>query len=204
MARKENASVIQTASAKRPPLTKKLILDAALKIIETEGMEKLSMRRIAALLDCSVAGPYVYFTNQEEILKALIDDGEARLTAELKAAVQTKVDIFDKIFILMQTYKSFASANRELHKLMFAMGGRGKSFSLISPSYRVYFETVRQGAKNGAIRCDRAGYHAIARAMWSWGYGLVVLELARHPETKKSEIDPIAEGMELFKKLLQP
>jgi len=172
-------------------------------IIEKEGSEELSMRNIAAHLDCSVAGPYFYFQIQEEIVKALVSAGEERLAARLRAARALKTDVFEQITVLVRTYRNFAKKNQELHKLMFAMGGQRKVFTLVSPSYRVYFETLRDGVRSGAIKYSRSGYHSIARAMWSWGYGLVVLELTGATDQTRSRTDPIDEGMRLFERLLR-
>ena len=56
-----------------PLLTRELIASVALRIIDDEGMEALSMRRLAAEL--GVRGPSIYhhFAGKDEILEAIIE-----------------------------------------------------------------------------------------------------------------------------------
>lgn len=60
-----------SAPAKRgkpPNLTKKEIVDAALDIIRTEGLEALSMRRLSRKLDRSAMAPYWYVDDKQQLL----------------------------------------------------------------------------------------------------------------------------------------
>lgn len=53
----------------RPPLiSRQGALEAALRIIDTEGLEALSIRRLARELDVNGASFYYHFTNKDEIL----------------------------------------------------------------------------------------------------------------------------------------
>ena len=85
-----------------------------------------------------------------------------------------------------------------------AAGGKlyRKSFPTLPTSYRVFLETIRRGISSGAIPYTRKSYPAIARTMWSWMYGLIVLELndmVRHPK----DSDPVKEGITFFTKMLR-
>lgn len=190
------------ATGNRPGLSRRMILDAAHEIIREGGIAGLSMRTIAARLGCSVAGPYSHFENQEEIIKALIGEGEERLTQQLRKAAGENKGTYDKLEAVARTYHSFAAENRELHKLIFNIGGHRKIFAQISSSYRIYLETIRQGVKNGEIQYSRRGYHALARTMWAWMYGLIVLELTDMLARRKAEGDPVQEGFQFFRRLL--
>jgi len=174
-----------------------------MKIVREEGVEHLSMRRIASQLGCSVAGPYFYFENQDEIIRALISEGEAWLTADLRKAQASSQDVYDQLRAIAQTYWTFASNHRELHKLIFNVGGHRKVFAVISSSYRVYMETLRRGVKEGKIKFSLRNYHGIARTMWAWIYGLIVLELTGMLQRRKEDSDPVAEGMNYFARLLK-
>ena len=75
---------LKPAAKKKPRRTRNSlnraeILSAALHIIQTSGVEHLSMRTIAKHLNCSVASPYAHFKNQEEIIQALLYSGEQKL-----------------------------------------------------------------------------------------------------------------------------
>lgn len=189
----------------RGSLSREEIVQAALDIIRLEGVEGLSMRRIADRLGCSVASPYAHFENQEEILRLLIIDGEKVLTANLKAAQASSADAYEQLSAIAHAYWNFARQNRQLHRLMFsAAGGKlyRKSFPTLPTSYRVFLETIRHGITSGAIPHPRKSYPAIARTMWAWMYGLIVLdlnEMIRHARGS----DPVAEGIDYFTRMLK-
>ncbi|NUR27828.1 MAG: TetR/AcrR family transcriptional regulator [Catenulispora sp.] len=57
----------------RTPLSQEAIVDAALHILETEGYDGLSMRRVASELHTGAASLYAHVANKEELLKLVID-----------------------------------------------------------------------------------------------------------------------------------
>jgi len=57
----------------KPPLSRAGIVDAAMAIVERDGADKLTMRRIATELDTGPASLYVYITNITELNALLID-----------------------------------------------------------------------------------------------------------------------------------
>ena len=67
----------------KPPLSRDAIVAAALEIARTEGVEALSMRRVAQALDTGAASLYVYVADRQE-LQALVFDA-AIGTIELPA-----------------------------------------------------------------------------------------------------------------------
>ena len=190
----------------RNSLSPSEILEAALHIIVTEGIENLSMRRIARELNCSVASPYAHFKNQQEIIESLITVGESKLTEDLKKARAKEDDIFMQLSAIAHTYWEFATANRELHKLMFntlETNKHRKMFRSPPRSYRIFLDTLRTGIKTGKINLPKNEYHAIARTMWAWIYGLIVLELTGMLNVHHRDSNPIGEGVEYFQKLLK-
>ncbi|HKP90884.1 MAG TPA: TetR/AcrR family transcriptional regulator C-terminal domain-containing protein [Thermoleophilaceae bacterium] len=60
-------------SPAQPKLSRESILDAALVLIERDGLDALSMRRLAAELDAGTMSLYVYFADKAELLDALVD-----------------------------------------------------------------------------------------------------------------------------------
>jgi AcrR family transcriptional regulator len=57
----------------KPPLSEELILDTAMRILRDEGLDAVTMRRLATELDTGPASLYVYIRNREELLNALLD-----------------------------------------------------------------------------------------------------------------------------------
>jgi AcrR family transcriptional regulator len=57
----------------KPPLSRDAIVRAALEIAAAEGMEALSMRRVAQALDTGRASLYVYVSDRDELYDLLFD-----------------------------------------------------------------------------------------------------------------------------------
>src|SRR5271155_1475467 len=57
----------------KAPLSENAIVDAALAITRTEGLDAVTMRRVAAELDTGAASLYVYVRNRDELLRAMMD-----------------------------------------------------------------------------------------------------------------------------------
>jgi AcrR family transcriptional regulator len=59
--------------AAKAPLSENAIIDAALAITREEGLDAVTMRRVAAELDTGAASLYVYVRNRDELLRAMMD-----------------------------------------------------------------------------------------------------------------------------------
>jgi AcrR family transcriptional regulator len=64
----------------KPPLSEDSVVDAALAILKSEGLEAVTMRRVAAALDTGAASLYVYVAGREGLLQAMLD----RVTATIE------------------------------------------------------------------------------------------------------------------------
>ena len=64
----------------KAPLSEEAIVDAALAILRAEGLEAVSMRRVAAALDTGAGSLYVYVDGRDGLLEAMFD----RITAAVK------------------------------------------------------------------------------------------------------------------------
>lgn len=58
---------------KKPPLSQDLIVETALRILDEEGLDAVSMRRVAQELDTGPASLYAHVANKEELLDILYD-----------------------------------------------------------------------------------------------------------------------------------
>jgi AcrR family transcriptional regulator len=64
----------------KAPLGKDVVVDAALAILQSDGLEAVTMRRVAAALDTGAASLYVYVSGREGLLQAMLD----RVTATVE------------------------------------------------------------------------------------------------------------------------
>jgi AcrR family transcriptional regulator len=78
-----NSATTSPMSAPPPakaPLSEDAVVDAALAILQSQGLEAVTMRRVAAALDTGAASLYVYVAGREGLLQAMLD----RVTATLE------------------------------------------------------------------------------------------------------------------------
>ena len=67
----------------RAPLSQYAVVDAALAILRSDGLEAVTMRRVAAVLDTGAMSLYVYVSGRKGLLQAMLDRVAA--TVELEA-----------------------------------------------------------------------------------------------------------------------
>lgn len=71
----------RTARAARQPLTRERIVDAALRVLDRDGLDAVSMRRVGQELATGAASLYVHVANKDELLELMLDRvaGEIRV-----------------------------------------------------------------------------------------------------------------------------
>ena len=75
----------QRKAAARPPITQDLIVTTALRVLDTESLESVSMRRVAQELETGPASLYAHVANKKELLDLMFDRvaGEIELPGPL-------------------------------------------------------------------------------------------------------------------------
>lgn len=63
----------EKASSKRTPITTELLVDTAIDLIEADGLEALSMRRLADRFGIQAASVYWYVASKEHMLDLVVD-----------------------------------------------------------------------------------------------------------------------------------
>jgi len=64
----------------RPPtIDREVVLDTAIRLLDAEGVEALTMRRLASELGVSAMAPYRHVGSKDELLMVLVDRLAARL-----------------------------------------------------------------------------------------------------------------------------
>lgn len=59
--------------------SREMVLDAAVEIFKTEGYEKITVKRVAQYLGCSIAPVYSAYTSMEDLKKDVVQKVEASL-----------------------------------------------------------------------------------------------------------------------------
>src|SRR5271155_1615293 len=85
----------------KPPLSREAIVSAAVTLLRSEGLERLTMRRLAAAVDTGPASLYVYFRSTEHLYAALLDEllGDVDLSPSAP-----DVSWHDRVVLVMASY----------------------------------------------------------------------------------------------------
>ncbi|MBF6074640.1 TetR/AcrR family transcriptional regulator [Nocardia beijingensis] len=93
------AAVSRRARPAKAPLSREVIVETGLRILDRDGAAALTMRRVAQDLDTGAASLYVYVANRDDLMAAMLDhvlgsvpepagaDWRERLTALIDAMV---------------------------------------------------------------------------------------------------------------------
>jgi AcrR family transcriptional regulator len=154
------------------------LLDAAGRLIASEGLEALTVRRIAAEAGSSTMGVYSRFGGKEGVVDALLCEGFEALAAHMADPDETDDPVAD-LLACSARYRSFALANPTRYQVMFQTSypiePSSRSMTMAAASFEQLCERVQRCVDAGAI----GGYaaHEIAASMWATCHGLVSLEL---------------------------
>lgn len=156
-------------------------LEAAARLLATEGPAGLAVRRIAEAAGCSTIAVYHYFGNKQGLLDAVHVAGHTRLS-EAQRRVQRSPDPEADVRATCLVYREVALAHPHFFQVMFGHAGHGLARPGGAPSvarenYARFVEVVRRWGDGTTLRTDAA---AAAHALWAAGHGLVVLELTGH------------------------
>jgi AcrR family transcriptional regulator len=111
-----DASTRPRSTRDRPakqPLSESAIVDAALAITAAEGMDAVTMRRVAAALDTGAASLYVYFANRGELVRAMLDRAAAAIplvTPEPKRWREQVHALLGSFLAALESYPGLAAA----------------------------------------------------------------------------------------------
>ena len=98
------------------------ILLEARKIVEQEGWQALSIRKIADAIEYSVPVIYSHFANKEAILMEFTREGYHLLNEQLREATTGPASPALQIEAMAYAYWQFAFKNREYYQLMYGLG----------------------------------------------------------------------------------
>lgn len=146
----------------------KALRDAASAILETEGLEALSLRSVARRAGVSHAAPYRHYLNREALLADVATAGFEQLRTEIAQAANASGQEADRIAHIGAAYIRFASHHGGLLRLMFGA----------QIPNRAEFPQLAAAADAVGEEIGRAlGDNALGLAVWATVHGLAMLIL---------------------------
>lgn len=148
------------------------IITAALRLLERDGPEGLTMRALARDLDVSAPSLYFHVESRDDLLHQLIADGLTRFGTVQREAIRGGA-LRDRVRHISEAYIAFAEAGPQLFTLIF---GPCTDEPQVDPAIgEAAFAPVLELAAE-AVGEQQAPY--FAEAIWSLVHGYTVLRLA--------------------------
>lgn len=165
------------------------LMDASLRLIESEGLAAVSLRRVAREAGVSSGAPYHHFADRAALLSALSIDGFQQLASYMRTARATTPDPLAAITELGAAYVRFSRDHPAQFRLMFRPElsqpeKHPDAHVAGDAAFNVLVDTVAECVAVGAVPADRA--ETLAVAWWGLAHGLASLWLDGHLE-KRSE-----------------
>lgn len=152
---------------------KPALIEAAIRILERDGVESLSLRALARETGVTAAAPYSHFKDKSDILADVAELGFQRLSVYMSEKTSHVTGAREKLNMLIESFLVFSAQNPGLFRVMFSQGvdinahptlamSAGKSYALLSSALK----TLGHGdEKTGALM------------LWSMMYGMAELIL---------------------------
>jgi AcrR family transcriptional regulator len=157
---------------------KNQLISISLVMLREEGLQGLSLRKLAERAGVSRTAPYHHFKNKNDLLAAIAEQGFEVLTAQLSAAIEGQgMSMVQRLELTVERYLLFAMENDTQYELMF-----GRELWRDNPSprlqriakdcFRAYAKLPEQFHRQGLLKPNEDPLR-LAQVMWSTLHGLV-------------------------------
>jgi len=155
---------------------RELLVERAYELVEREGVEALSMRRLAQISDVRASSLYHHFPEKSALLSVVAEKGLFHLAAALeRASTLAQSDPRRQIYAMGMTYREWALQHPQLYRLLFAETPPIEDASSASPA--AAFAPVLAATRQLVGESQTA---AATQAIWAFAHGAVMLELTGH------------------------
>ena len=160
---------------------KNALIKAGIEILSREGIDGLSLRKVAQRAGVSHSAPYSHFSDKQSLIAAISTEGFNQLYAELDAAVTPYADDPKKqLFDGTRAYVRFATSHTDIFKIMFSgVLEKEKEYTafveISQKTFRRVVDVVRACQDAGILRSSSSEIMAVA--VWGQVHGIVSLAL---------------------------
>ena len=160
--------------------TGRRIATAARRLLDREGAEAVSMRRVADAAGITAMAIYRHYPNRDALLNALADAGFAELSRSLRGR-RFSGDVETRLLKMADLYLDHALGNPRLFELMFLKPRQGARRyphdfkARKSPTATLMADIIAEGMASGELRQDD-GWE-ITFEIGALSHGLIMLYL---------------------------
>ena len=152
-------------------------LSAARELIQKEGYEGLTIRKLAKRMECSPMALYSYFADKQALLIALALEGFEKLASRLNSTVsRNPLTALRKILL---DYIAYAQENPFEYRILFLsvqtigeLKQTRQDLQEKNPAFGALFKCVETCIKAGALQGDA---FAVSTLLWTGAHGAASL-----------------------------
>lgn len=172
------------------------LVEAAIGILEADGVTKLSLRGVARRAGVSQTAPYRHFKDKAALLAAVAAFGFRGLASAMREGAAHHEEPSDRLAAIGQSYVRFALENSAIFRLMFGPEIPEKSADpeLCDAADEAFAVLADTAATSACTPASTGAAPDQAFAAWSFVHGLSTLLIDRQikPEmVTENETDPI-------------
>ncbi|MBS4210038.1 TetR/AcrR family transcriptional regulator [Bacillus sp. FJAT-50079] len=132
-------------------LTREIILQKARTQFIEKGFQRVSMRSIAKLLDCSHGALYYHFKNKADLFYAIVEEDFAVLNNLIEESIQGPEDDSTKLYQILIRFIEFGINHQSQYEIMFMVRNTevdSLSQEAANLSYHKFAQTVQALSEN--------------------------------------------------------
>jgi AcrR family transcriptional regulator len=184
---------------------KEKILDAARELLVQDGVEQVSMRKIAKKINYTATTLFHHFPNKDTLLMAVCEADFLALRRSFEK-IATIADPLERLRSMGAAYVSFALEHPSHYRLMFMTPqvhqinfetDRLHKGNPDQDAYAYLRATVAAVIEAGLLRDEHKDPDLVAQIMWSGVHGVVALHLikCKDPWLEWRPVETIATGV---------
>ena len=160
---------------------KNALIKAGVEILAKEGVDGLSLRKVAQHAGVSHSAPYAHFPDEQSLIAAISTEGFTQLYTELEATISPysknpKKQLLEGV----KSYVRFAEENTDTFKIMFSgILEKEKDYpsfvEISSKTFKLVVEVVQACQNAGVLPTVPADLMAVS--VWGQVHGIVSLAL---------------------------
>ena len=165
-----------------------LILDAARELFATEGVEAVTMRRIADRIEYSPTAIYFHFRDKESLLAELCECDFRNFAHGFTVLAQI-ADPLERLRAIGRAYVEFGLSNPSHYRWMFMtpkpMNEKTDFSTKGNPeedAYAFLKQILTELRDQGRLRDELTNVEILAQTIWGTIHGLVSLEIAKNQD----------------------
>lgn len=188
-----------TSTETREALSREAIVATTRALIETEGLDAVSLRRVGAALGVTAPALYAHVTDKRDLMRSVAASAFAVLIQSFEAIDDP--DPVERVRGFSRAYIDFAAANPELFKTMFlfppdlALGTpTGEELPMATLAFRVPLTALTEAMDAGTFR--RMDPDLAGLTMWTVAHGcaeVLALGFALDEANRDALIDSVIE-----------